>query len=91
MRSDKTYIDTNVREILPANPARRFVQFRNEDAALTVLFQTGPSPGNVDDFFECRPGEVFTYDPQMGVAAMVQSSWWMVCTGGTPNFKMIVG
>jgi hypothetical protein len=58
---------------------------------LIVLFQTGDSPGDVSDFFQCKPGEVFTYDPAMGLQPMIQSAWWFTCTAGAPVFKMIVG
>lgn len=91
MRSQIIQVGATIKEWMQPNAKRNFLQFRNEDAANTAYFQTGESPGIVDNFFAIKPGEVFTYDPSMGMQAMVQGAWWLYSPNGTVNIKYIAG
>lgn len=74
-------------EILPPSTIRDLVQFRNMDAAQTLLVQKGEAPGLVTDFWRIGPGEVDFWEKRLQ-PGMVGKRWWVSSTGGQLSFQL---
>lgn len=91
MRSQAVLVGTTVKNLLHPNPARQFLMIRNTDAANSLMLQTGDSPGDISDFFDIKPGEIFILDPTPQMVKLTQQAWWVVSPSGAITIKVFAG